>query len=322
MNMADQAPGQNTSSQPDYDIVIVGGGPAGLTAALYAARDKLSVLIVEKAIMGGLITETDRIDNYPGFPDGISGFDLTDKMLKQAQRYGVRDISAEVMAVEQTKRVFVVRALDSSYSTRAVIIAGGSEHLKLGVPGEKEYTGRGVSYCATCDAPFFADKVVAVVGGGDTALYEAMHLAKFTQKVFVIHRRSEYRATPIVQDAARGNPKIEHVFDTVIEAVAGGDFVEKVRLRHIRTGETSELLTDGLFVAVGLKPNTSYLQGLLELDADAAIIVDEHMATSVPGIYAAGDIRRHSVRQTVSAAGDGAVAALAAKKWLEEISVV
>ena len=319
MNMPEQTHNSHAADQAENDIVIIGGGPAGLTAALYAARDKLSVLIIERALMGGLITETERVDNYPGFPDGISGFDLTDKMLKQAQQYGAQDTMAEVMAIEGTKGGFLVRTPETAYPARAVIVAGGSEHLKLGIPGEKEYTGRGVSYCATCDAPFFADKVVAVVGGGNTALYEAIHLAKFAKKVYIVHRRSEYRATPILQDAAKSNPKIEHVLDTIIESVNGGDFAESLRTRNTRTGKVSELIVDGLFVAIGLKPNTSYLQGLLALDTEGAIVVDDNMATSVPGIFAAGDIRRNSIRQTISAAGDGAVAALAAKNWLEAI---
>ena len=309
------------ANQPEHDIVIIGGGPAGLTAALYAARDKFSVLIIEKAVMGGLITEAARIDNYPGFIDSISGFDLTDKILKQAQKYGAQDTSAEAVAIKRTGNGFLVQTTEAVYPARAVIVAGGSKHLKLGIPGEKEYAGRGVSYCATCDAPFYTDRVVAVAGGGNTALCEALHLAKFAKKVHLIHRRNTYRATSVVQEMVGGNPKIERVPDTVIEIVEGSDFVDKLRLRHVQTGEMSELRVDGIFIAVGLKPDTDYLKGLLELDPAGAIIVDANMSTSVPGIFAAGDIRRHSIRQTVAAAGDGAVAAIAAKKWLEEVKV-
>jgi len=318
MNIINQIRNTPVTDPQTYDTVIIGGGPAGLAAAIYAARDRLSVLIIEKAIVGGLITEAAYVDNYPGFPDGISGFDLTDRMLKQAQKYGTRDTSAEVTAIERSGNGFLVQTTDAPYSARTVIVAGGSEHLKLGIPGEKEYTGRGVSYCATCDAPFYADKVAAVVGGGNTALYEALHLAKFAKKVYLVHRRGEYRATYIVQEMVRSNPKIELVPNTVIETASGGDFIEKLHLRHTPTNAVSEISVDGLFVAVGLKPNTDYLQGLLELDADGTIIVHDNMATSVPGIFAAGDIRQHSIRQVVAASGDGAVAALAAKKWLGE----
>ena len=307
------------ANQPRYDIVIIGGGPAGLTAALYAARDKLSVLIIERAVMGGLITEAARIDNYPGFLESISGFDLTEKMFQRAQKYGAQNTLAEVVAIELTENGFLVQTTESPYPARAVIIAGGSHHLKLDVPGEKEYTGRGVSYCATCDGPFYTDKIAAVAGGGNAALHEALHLTKFARKVYLIHRRSEYRATTMVQGAVKNNPNIEQITNTVIDAVEGNDFVEKLRIQHTSTNEVSELRVDGLFVAVGLKPNTAYLGDLLELDAGGSIIVDANMATSVPGIFAAGDIRRHSVRQTVAAAGDGAVAALAAKKWLGEL---
>lgn len=306
------------ANPPEYDILIIGGGPAGLTAALYAARDKLSVLIIERAIMGGLITETERIDNYPGFPGGITGFDLTDKMLQQAKKYGAQDTSAEVISVERTGNGFLVQTTDIPYFARTVIVSGGSAHLKLNIPGEKEYTGRGVSYCATCDAPFYTSKVAAVAGGGNTAFYEALHLTKFASKVYLIHRRGEYRATSVVQEMAFNNPKIERVPNTIIESVEGGNFVEKLRLKNVQTGVTSGLAVDGLFIAVGLKPNTDYLKGLLELDNSGAIMVDGYMATSIPGIFAAGDIRHHSIRQTVAAAGDGAVAAMAAKKWLEE----
>lgn len=317
MNVINNKQNIPAASPPWHDLVIIGGGPAGLTAAIYGARDKLSVLIIEKAIIGGLITETDRIDNYPGFPDGISGFELTDKMFKQAQKYGTEDTIAEVLSIDQVNSGFIVRTTENSFPARAVIVAGGSSHLRLNIPGEKEYTGRGVSYCATCDAPFYNDKNVAVVGGGNAAIYEAIHLAKFARKVYLIHRRSEYRATPIVQDIVGGNPKIEPILDTIIEAVGGNDFVEKIRLLHKQTNESSELVVDGLFVAVGQKPNTAYLHELLELDTHSAIVVNDCMATSVPGIFAAGDVRRHSIRQAIAAASDGAIAALEAKKWLE-----
>ena len=302
---------------PKYDVIIIGGGPAGLSAALYVARDKVSVLIIEKGIIGGLITETEKIDNYPGLPEGPSGFDLTDKMYKQAQKYGAKDISAEVTAVERIGREFLVKTADGDYATRSLIIAGGSTHMKLGVPGEKEYAGRGVAYCATCDAPFYADKVVAVAGGGNAALYEALHLTKFARKVYLIHRRAEYRATQVVQEHVRKNPKIEPVLETIIESIEGGDFVERLKLKNVNTNRTSELPLDGIFIAVGLKPNTEYIKDMVNLDEQGSIIVNDMMETSIPGLMAAGDIRHNSIRQTIAACGDGAVAATSANKWLD-----
>jgi thioredoxin reductase (NADPH) len=259
------------------------------------------------------------VDNYPGFPEGISGIDLTAKMYEQAQKYGLKDVSAEVTSIAvKGKHEFAVKTADAEYTSKAVIIAGGSDKQKMDAAGEKEFTGRGVSYCATCDAPFYTGKVVAVVGGGNSALFEAMHLSKFATKVHIIHRREQLRATPVVQEKAKADPKIEFILSTIVEAVTGKDFVEKLKLRNIVTGKTSELTLDGVFVSIGLKPNTGYLKGLVELEEHGMIVVDAAMQTSVPGIFAAGDIRADSIRQTVAAAGDGAVAAVNAKKWVDE----
>ena len=304
---------------PRYDIIIIGGGPAGLSAAIYGARDKLSVLIVEKGIMGGLITETEKLDNYPGFPDGISGFDLTEKMFKQAQKYHAKDLNAEVLSVTKSGDGFLIKTTEGDFDAGAVIISGGANHQKLEIPGEAEYTGRGVAYCATCDAPFYSDKTVAVAGGGNAALYEAMHLTKFAKKVYLIHRRAEYRATPVVQEQVHKNGKIEPVLDTIIESIEGSDFVERLRVKNVKTGKESSLPVDGIFVAVGLKPNTEFLKGIVDLDEGGSVVVDDSMRTSVPGIFAAGDIRRNSIRQVVGGCGDGAVAAIAAKKWLDSL---
>ena len=266
-----------------------------------------------------MINEAEKVDNYPGFPEGVSGMDLTAKMHEQAQKYGLEDANAEVRSIEaRDEHGFTVKTSEGDYSARAVIIAGGSDKQKIGAPGEKEFTGRGVSYCATCDAPFYTDKVVAVVGGGNSALYEAMHLAKFAKKVYIIHRRDQLRATPVVQERAQAEPKIEFVLSSIIEAVEGGDFVEKLKLKNVATGKTSELPLDGVFVSIGLKPNTGYLKGVVDLDEAGMVVVNDRMETSVPGILAAGDIRQNSIRQTVSAAGDGAVAAISAKKWVDE----
>jgi thioredoxin reductase (NADPH) len=302
-----------------YDVIIIGGGPAGLAAAIYTSRDRLNTLLIEKALIGGMINEAERLDNYPGFPEGIGGMDLTSRMYQQAQKYELNDINAEVSMVEvKSRNEFAVKTSEGDYSARALIIAGGSDKQKLEVPGEKEFTGRGVAYCATCDAPFYNNKRVAVVGGGNTALYEALHLAKFASKVTLIHRRAELRATSVVQERAQKEPKIEFLWNTLIEAVEGNDFVEKLKLKHIVTGEKSEIQLDGVFVAIGLKPNTEYLKGLLEMNQQGMIVTNDRMQTSIPGIFAAGDIRHNSIRQVVAAAADGATAAVSLKSWIDE----
>jgi thioredoxin reductase (NADPH) len=302
-----------------YDIIIVGGGPAGLSAAIYTSRDRLNTLLIEKNLNGGMINEAERVDNFPGFPDGISGMDLTARMFEQAKKYGLKDINAEVNAIAVNgKHEFTIKTGDGEFSSKSIIIAGGSDKQKMDAPGESQYIGRGVSYCATCDAPFYTNKIVAVVGGGNSALYEAMHLAKFARKVYIIHRRGQLRATPVVQERASAEPKIEYILSTTVEAVEGGDFVEKLRLKNMTSGQESSLSIDGIFVSIGLKPNTEYLKGILALDEHGMIIVNDNMETSVPGIFAAGDIRHDSIRQTIAASGDGAVAAVNAKKWVDE----
>jgi len=306
-------------SVPQFDVVIIGGGPAGLSAAIYTARDRLSTLLIEKSIIGGMINEADRIDNYPGFHESISGIDLTAKMHSQAQKYELHEVNAEVLSIaENASRGFIIKTTDSEYFTKAVIIASGSVKQKLNIPGEKEYVGRGVSYCATCDAFFYREKTVAVVGGGNSAIYEALHLAKFANKVYVIHRRNQLRATAVIHERAKAESKIEFIFSTIVEAIHGIDFVEKLKLKNVVNGITTELKIDGVFVSIGLNPNTSFLNNLLAQDENGMIVVNEHMQTSVPGIFAAGDIRHNSIRQVIAAAGDGAVAAINAKKWVEE----
>jgi len=301
----------------DYDVVIIGGGPAGLTAGLYSARDRLSSLLIEKGLVGGMINEAERLDNYPGFPEGISGTELTRLMHKQATKHGLETIYADVTALEIKKESRVVRTAQDSFTTRAVIIASGSEREKLGVPGEKEFTGKGVSYCATCDAPFFSGKTVAVVGGGNTAIYEALHLAKFAAGVVLIHRRDQLRATTVIQERAFAEPKIEFLWNTVVQAIEGSSLVERLILRQVDTDKQSTLKVGGVFLAIGLKPNTGYLKDVLPLDNLGRIITNERMETDIPGIFAAGDIRSNSIRQVVSAAGDGATAAFYAKRFIE-----
>ena len=301
----------------EYDVVIIGGGPAGLTAGLYSARDRLSSLLIEKGVIGGKITEAERVDNYPGFPEGISGLELTKLMHEQAAKYGLEAVYTEVTALEIKREQKVVTTTQGNLAARAVIIAGGSEREKLSVPGEKEFTGKGVSYCATCDAPFFSGKPVAVVGGGNAAIYEALHLSKFASRVTIIHRRDRLRATTIVQERAFAEPKIEFLWNAVVQAIEGKNFVERIRLGQVITGEQSALEIAGIFMAIGLKPNTDYLKDVLPLDELGHVIINERMETKIPGVFAAGDIRSGSIRQTISAAGDGATAAFYAKRFIE-----
>jgi len=300
----------------NYDVVIIGGGPAGLTAGLYTSRALLSSLLIEKGMVGGQITYAAQVDNYPGFPEGINGIELTQLMHQQATKYGLVTLTAEVDAIELRKNQKVVKTTEGDFTARTVIIAGGSERYKLGVPGEGEFTGRGVSYCATCDAAFFKEEPVAVIGGGNAAVTEAVHLAKFASRTVVIHRRNELRAARILQEKAFAEPKIEFLWDTVVEAIEGEDVVNRLRLRNVQTGEKSTLDISGIFVAIGFKPNTGYLKGVLPLDAAGAIITNEKMEVGVPGIFAAGDIRSNSIRQVIAAAGDGAVAAINAEKFI------
>ncbi|MFC2001102.1 thioredoxin-disulfide reductase [Chloroflexota bacterium] len=302
----------------EYDVVIIGGGPAGLAAGLYTSRARLSSLLIEKIAAGGSIVNAGWVENYPGFPQGISGIDLADTMKEQATKYGLEILLAEVTGLELRGESKVVKSNDGNIVAKAVIIAGGSERNKLGVPGEDEYTGRGVAYCAVCDAAFFRDKPVAVVGGGNAAINEALHLSRFASKVVVIHRRQELRATRIVQEKVFAEPKIEFLWNTVVEAIEGETVVGRLRLHNVSTGEKSTLDISGIFVATGSRPNTDYLQGILSLDTTGAIIADENMETEIPGILVAGDIRSGSIRQVVAAAGDGATAAIYAEKFITE----
>lgn len=296
------------------DVVIIGGGPAGLTAAIYAARSRLATLMIEKMSPGGQVLVTDRVDNYPGFPEGITGFELVDRMAAQARRFGVSEMTAEVTGVEPAADGLVSVSISSGgpVLARGVIIATGASHRKLGVPGEEEYAGRGVSYCATCDGPFFRDQEVAVVGGGDSAVQEAIFLTKFASKVYLIHRRDQLRAVKILQEKAFSNPKIEFVWDSVVEEVLGDDSgVTGVRVANVRDGSTRVLAVTGLFVFIGMVPNTGFLKGVVEMDQRGFILADEWMRTSMTGVYAAGDCRAKPLLQIVTAVSDGATAAFA-----------
>lgn len=305
----------------EYDVVIVGGGPAGLTAGLYTSRARLSSLLVEKGIVGGQMTSAEQLDNYPGFPEGIGGGELGELLHKQATKYGLKTVIAETTAIELGEKQKVVKTTEGDFTGRAVIITSGSERHKLGVPGEEKFMGKGVSYCAVCDAYFFREQPVAVVGGGNAALTEALHLSKSASRVVVIHRRQELRATRIMQERAFADPKIEFLWDTVVEAIEGEDIVRRLKLRNVLTEEKSALGISGVFVAIGFRPNTAYLKGILPLDTTGAIITNSKMETEIPGIFAAGDIRCDSGRQVITAAGDGATAAINTEGFITDLTI-
>jgi thioredoxin reductase (NADPH) len=298
-----------------YDVIIIGGGPAGLSAGIYTARARLNSLLLERGAIGGQIINTEWVENYPGI-ESIGGIELTMMMHKQAEKFGLETVIADVTGIDVTGKEKLVKTTKGEFVAKAVIITGGSERQKLGIPGEAEYTGKGVSYCATCDGAFFRDKPVAVVGGGNAAITEALELTKFADKVTVIHRRDELRATKILQEKAFAEPKIEILWDTVVNEITGDTFVSRLKVRNVKTDKLSDLDVSGVFMAVGFKPNTEYLKGVLELDSIGSIVTGTNMETSVPGVFAAGDIRSNSIRQVIAAAGDGAVAAVNAERYI------
>jgi thioredoxin reductase (NADPH) len=302
-----------------YQLIIVGGGPAGLTAGLYSARGGLRVLLIEKEVIGGQIANADRVDNYPGFPEGISGFELARLIHQQATNHGLETMSGEVTGLISRYGSNIVNTAEGDFIAQAVIIAGGSQFRKLEVPGEGEFLGKGVSYCATCDGPLFRDKAVAVVGGGDTAVTDALSLSKFASSVKVIHRRNQLRASKVLQRKAQTEPKIEFIWDSVVTEVKGKEKLTDLVLKNTKNDTISLLAVDGVFVAIGLVPNTEYLRGVLPLDEGGYIITTELMETTVPGIFAAGDIRHNSVKQAIVAAGNGAVAALSAERFIDSL---
>jgi len=301
----------------DYNVIIIGGGPAGLTAGLYAARAGLKSLLVEQGVFGGQIVNAQLVENYPGFPEGISGPELGEFMRRQATKYGLETLITEVTGV-RIGNAYEVSTSEGNIQTAAIIIAAGAEYRKLDVAGEERLSGRGVSYCATCDGFFFRDREVAVVGGGDTAITDALELAQHCRKVYIIHRRDELRATKALQEKAFSQPKIELVWNTVVHEIVGDRMLRSLQLRNVKTGQSSDLEVDGIFVAVGIEPNNQVFSQLVTLDEMGFIITDELMRTSAPGIFAAGDIRHNSFRQVITAAGDGAAAAMSAFKYVQE----
>ena len=302
------------------DVIIIGSGPAGYTAALYAARARLNPLVFEGSVTsGGALMNTTDVENFPGFPDGVLGPDLMDSLRKQAERFGAELVTDDVTEVDLSASPKVVKAGSDTFLTRSVIIATGSSYRELGIPGEKRLSGHGVSWCATCDGFFFREQDIAVVGGGDSALEEATFLTRFARSVTVVHRRDALRASAIMQDRARANPKIRFAWDSVVTEVVGEDRVAGIRLQNTKTGEESFLEVSGIFVAIGHDPRSELFTGQLELDDEGYLVVDQPSTrTKIPGVFAAGDVVDHTYRQAVTAAGSGCSAALDAERWLAD----
>ncbi|MFG1498966.1 thioredoxin-disulfide reductase [Halobacteriovorax sp. XZX-3] len=304
-----------------HKVIIIGSGPAGYTAALYASRANLGPLVIEGHEPGGQLTTTTDVDNFPGFPEGIMGPELMANMKKQTQRFGTEYLSGFVTNIDTTKRPFTLTVDgDKTYTADAVILATGASAKYLGLPNEKELIGKGVSACATCDGFFYRDRVVHVVGGGDTAMEEATFLTKFASKVYVVHRRDELRASKPMQERAFNNEKIEFVWDSAVtEIIADATGVTSIKVENLKTGEVSERKTDGLFMGIGHKPNTDFLKGKIELDDHGFIVTQgKHPDTSVPGVFACGDVQDSYYRQAISAAGSGCQAAIRAERFIEE----
>lgn len=306
-----------------YDVIIIGAGPAGLTAALYAGRARMSTLIIEKEKDGGQIVLTSEVENYPGCLEGESGPTLIDRMAEQAKHFGAEKVYDEILEVKLEGKEKVLVGKKAEYIGQTVIIATGASLRPIGCSGEKQFTGKGVSYCATCDGAFFEGLEVFVVGGGDTAIEEAMYLTKFARKVSVIHRRDELRAAKSIQEKAFANPKMNFIWDSAVHEIKGDGLVNSMVLENLKTGEMTELVADeddgifGVFVFIGYTPKTNIFEGIIDMDK-GYIVTDENMKTNVEGVYAAGDVRLKSLRQVVTAAADGAIAAVQAEKFLSE----
>jgi thioredoxin reductase (NADPH) len=301
------------------NLIIIGSGPAGFTAGIYAGRAQLSPLLITGSALGGQMSFTAYIENYPGFPEAITGQELAQVMQKQAERFGTRVEMDEVTGVDFSVHPFKVKTHAQEYEAKAVIIATGSSPRKLGVPGEKEFSGRGVSYCAVCDGFFYQDRTVIVVGGGDSAVEEAMFLTKYAGRVYVVHRRNRLRAEKLIQERAFKNEKIEWVWDSVVTEIVGDQGVAQAHIKNVKADEESSLKADGIFIYIGNVPNTQFLGGQVELNERGYIVTDRKCYTSVPGVFAAGDVQEWVLQQIATAIGSGAMAAMEADKFIAEL---
>lgn len=303
----------------EFDVVVLGGGPAGLSAAMYAARGAVSTAIIDINMFGGQPSNYLEIENYPGMMK-IGAYDLMEKFEHHADMFGVQKFPMqEIVSINLLSNPKIINTKEFQFKAKTVIIATGAQPMKLNIPGEKEYTGRGVSYCAVCDGAFYQDKVAAVVGGGNSAVEEAMYLTKFASKVYLIHRRDELRADKIIQQRAFKNPKLELVFDTVVDSIEGKDFVQSINVHNVKTGNTAKLSVDGIFPYIGIVPDVEFVNGQIKQDSRGFIITDETMKTSADGVYAAGDVRNTPLRQVITAASDGAVSAVYAVKYIQAL---
>lgn len=301
------------------DIVILGGGAAGLTAALYAARDRYSVVLIEKLLCGGQAASTDNIENYPGFPDGINGLKLMGYMQKQAEKFGVDIVYDEVQSIRLSEKQKTVTTSGAEYESDAFIISTGADYRKLSIPGEEKYTGRGVSYCATCDGAFFKDKEIVVVGGGDTALDEALYLTQFASKITIVHRRSGFRATKIIQEQVLENKKIQTIMNSAVTAINGEQSVNSIVIKDLKKDKEYDFATSGIFIFIGLTPNTELFKGTVDMDKSGYLLANSKCETNIAGVFAAGDCIQKELRQVITAAADGAIAAFSARGYINKL---
>ncbi|MCR3921906.1 MAG: thioredoxin-disulfide reductase [Firmicutes bacterium] len=309
-----------TRQEKIYDLLIIGGGPAGFSSAIYASRSQMSVLVIESMLSGGQIATTEKMENYPGFPDGVNGMEFGQLLEKQARTFGSEMVLATVTGVSLQERIKQVHTTEGTFRGRSVVIATGTRSRPLGVPGEEELKGKGVSYCATCDGFFYQERTVMVVGGGDSALEEALVLTKFASKVYVVHRREELRAIAILQERAHANSKIELILNTEVAKFNGDERLESVTLHNKVQNKTWDLPVDGLFLYVGLIPNTEFLAKAIEQNEHGYLLATEEMETSIAGVFVAGDLRVKSLRQVVTAVADGAIAAFSAAHYVDELN--
>jgi thioredoxin reductase (NADPH) len=319
-NLAGMSGPANEAGEEKVKVLVLGSGPAGLSAALYAARADLQPLVLTGMEMGGQVSLTHTVENYPGFPDGVGGTELVQLFQKQAEKFGARVEFDTAVEVDLSQRPFRVKTYNAAYLADTLIIATGAASTHLNVSGEKELTGRGVSYCATCDGWFFKEKDVVVVGGGDSALEEGLFLTRYANSVKIVHRRDQLRASAVLQDRARTNPKVSFIWDSVVEEIAGNGSVNAVKLKNVKTGERNEQTTDGVFIFIGHTPNTQLFKGQLEMDDQNYIKVNHLMQTSVSGVYAAGEVADPHFRQVITSAGMGAAAAMQAIHFIDNLS--